>query len=437
MKSHILIGAASSGSGKTTFTLGLLKALRNRGYAVQPFKCGPDYIDTQYHTLAAGQPSVNLDTWLASEEHVKQLYSRYGAEPDVCVTEGVMGLFDGYDGMRGSSAEIAELLHIPVVLILNARSMAYSAAPILYGYKHFHPSIHITGVVFNQVTGESHYSYLQQACKDVGVESLGYLPKRSDIEIPSRHLGLTLEENFRFDAFTERIAALIEEFVDVDRLLQLSQNRIRPLGNAREAKNRENNQNNPSTIRIAVAKDEAFNFTYYENIRQLETLGKVTYFSPLRDTALPAETDFVYLPGGYPEFFLSTLSSNISMLQSIETYARAGGKLLAECGGMMYLCRTITGMDGIKHSMAGILEQDATMDGMKLHLGYRSLTYKDIPLRGHEFHYSHLTNALPSVATQYNAKGTETNTTLIRYENVIAGYTHLYWGEQNILDLWK
>lgn len=437
MKSHILIGAASSGSGKTTFTLGLLKALRNRGYAVQPFKSGPDYIDTQHHALAAGQPSVNLDTWLASEEHVKQLYSRYGTEADVCVTEGVMGLFDGYDGMRGSSAEIAELLHLPVVLILNARSMAYSAAPILYGYKHFHPSIDIVGVVFNQVAGESHYSYLQQACKDVGVESLGYLPKRSDIEIPSRHLGLTLEENFRFDAFTERIATLIEEFVDVDRLLQLSQNRIQSLGNARETKNRENNQNNPSTIRIAVAKDEAFNFTYYENIRQLETLGKVTYFSPLRDTALPAETDFVYLPGGYPEFFLPTLSSNTSMLQSIETYVRAGGKLLAECGGMMYLCRTITGMDGIKHSMAGILEQDATMDGMKLYLGYRSLTYKDIPLRGHEFHYSRLTNALPSVATQYNAKGTEANTAFIRYENVIAGYTHLYWGEQNILDLWK
>lgn len=437
MKSHILIGAASSGSGKTTFTLGLLKALRNRGYAVQPFKCGPDYIDTQYHTLAAGQPSVNLDTWLASEEHVKQLYSRYGAEPDVCVTEGVMGLFDGYDGMRGSSAEIAKLLHIPVVLILNARSMAYSVAPILYGYKHFHPSIHIAGVVFNQVAGESHYSYLQQACKDVGVESLGYLPKRSDIEIPSRHLGLTLEENFRFDAFTERIATLIEEFVDVDRLLQLSQNRVQSLENACETKSKENNQNNPSTIRIAVAKDEAFNFTYYENICRLETLGKVTYFSPLRDTALPAETDFVYLPGGYPEFFLPTLSSNTSMLQSIETYARAGGKLLAECGGMMYLCRTITGMDGIKHPMAGVLEQDATMDGMKLHLGYRSLTYKDIPLRGHEFHYSRLTNALPSVATQYNAKGVATDTAFIRYENVIAGYTHLYWGEQNILDLWK
>jgi cobyrinic acid a,c-diamide synthase len=437
MKSHILIGAASSGSGKTTFTLGLLKALRKRGYTVQPFKCGPDYIDTQYHTLAAGQPSVNLDTWLASEEHVKQLYSRYGAETEVCVTEGVMGLFDGYDGMRGSSAEITELLHIPVVLILNARSMAYSAAPILYGYKHFHPSIHIAGVVFNQVAGESHYSYLQQACKDAGIESLGYLPKRSDIEIPSRHLGLTLEENFRFDAFTERIATLIEEFVDVDRLLQLSQNRVQPLENAREAKSKENNQNNSSTIRIAVAKDEAFNFTYYENIRRLETLGKVTYFSPLQDTALPAETNFVYLPGGYPEFFLSTLSSNTSMLQSIETYVRAGGKLLAECGGMMYLCRTITGMDGIKYPMAGVLEQDATMDGMKLHLGYRNLTYKDIPLRGHEFHYSRLTNALPSVATQYNAKGVATDTAFIRYKNVIAGYTHLYWGEQNILDLWK
>ena len=451
MKSHILIGAASSGSGKTTFTLGLLKALRKREYAVQPFKCGPDYIDTQYHALAAGQPSVNMDTWLASEEHVQQLYNRYGAKSDVCVTEGVMGLFDGYNGMHGSSAEIAKLLQIPVVLILNARSMAYSAAPILYGYKHFHPSIHIVGVVFNQVAGESHYNYLQQACKDADVESLGYLPRRNDIEIPSRHLGLTLEENFRFDAFTERIAALIEEFVDVDRLLQLaspdlevqsdkepfSQTIIQSLENDRKTKNRENNQNNLSTIRIAVAKDEAFNFTYCENIRQLETLGKVTYFSPLKDAAFPAETNFVYLPGGYPEFFLPALSSNTTMLQSIKTYVSEGGRLLAECGGMMYLCRTITGMDGTRHPMAGVLEQDATMDDMKLHLGYRSLTYKGIALRGHEFHYSHLTNALPSVAIQYSAKNIATDTALIRYKNVIAGYTHLYWGEQNILDLWK
>ena len=145
-KSQFLIGAASSGSGKTTFTIGLLRALKNRGLNVQPFKCGPDYIDTKYHAIAAGEEAVNLDTFMASEEHVREIYSRYGGDADVCVTEGVMGLFDGYDGMSGSSAEIAALLDIPVVLILNAKSTAYSVAPVLYGFKHFYPKVRIAGV---------------------------------------------------------------------------------------------------------------------------------------------------------------------------------------------------------------------------------------------------------------------------------------------------
>ncbi len=467
MKSHLLIGAASSGSGKTTFTLGLLKALKKRGERVQPFKCGPDYIDTQHHALAAGKPSVNLDTWMASEEHVKALYCHYGEDASVCVTEGVMGLFDGYDGMRGSSAAIACLLRIPVVLILNARSMAYSVAPILYGYKHFHSSINIVGVVFNQVAGESHFSYLKQACEDAGVECLGYLPRKSDIEIPSRHLGLTLDEKFRFDAFTDRIAELIEEFVDVDRLLQLSSLNLENSVDGRvlaskqaqcsdELPTTNNNQidccqnlsekesKNTATagsgekpaMKIAIARDEAFNFTYCENIRRLEEWGSVSYFSPLKDPVLP-EADFVYLPGGYPEFFLLELSKNITMIESVKAYVKAGGKLLAECGGMMYLCRSITGMDGCAYTMAGVLEQDATMDQMKLHLGYRRVTYQGIPLCGHEFHYSKILHPLESVATQYNAKGMPTDTALIRYNNVIASYTHFYWGEQNILDLWK
>ncbi len=449
----MLIGAASSGSGKTTFTLGLLHVLKKRGCRVQPFKCGPDYIDTQYHTMVAGCASVNLDTWLASEDHVKQLYARYGAEADVCVTEGVMGLFDGYDGMHGSSAEIACLLHIPVILVLNARSMAYSAAPILYGYKHFNPAVHIAGVVFNQVAGESHYSYLQQACKDVGVECLGYLPRRSAIEIPSRHLGLTLDEKFRFDAFTDRIATLIEEFVDVDRLLQLASVPLEETNSAQTDHLRANpekaceanitiDKNNgavseKSSMRIAVARDEAFNFTYCENIRKLEALGEIIYFSPMRDSLLPAAADLVYLPGGYPEFFLEEISENDSMLYSIASYIKAGGKLLAECGGMMYLCHSIIGINGVGYPMVGALKQDATMKGMKLHLGYRKLNYNGMALRGHEFHYSHVNNSLPSETTMYNAKGMATNTAFIRYKNAIASYAHLYWGEQNILDLWK
>jgi cobyrinic acid a,c-diamide synthase len=182
---HFLIAAPSSNSGKTTLTLGLLRALKNRGMSVQPFKCGPDYIDPIHHTQAAGNSSVNLDTFMASHEHVTALYATCGQPADVCVTEGVMGLFDGADKMQGSSAAIAELLDIPVILVINAKSMAYSAAPLLYGFKNFYPGIRVVGAVFNFVNTESHYRFLQEACEDVGIEALGYLPKKEDIAIAS------------------------------------------------------------------------------------------------------------------------------------------------------------------------------------------------------------------------------------------------------------
>lgn len=433
MNAHILIGAASSGSGKTTLTLGLLRLLSKRGYAVQPFKCGPDYIDTQHHALAAGCPSVNLDTWMASEEHVRELYSRYGAKADVCLTEGVMGLFDGYDGMKGSSAAIASLLQIPVVLVLNARSMAYSVAPILYGYKHFNPTVRIAGVIFNQVAGESHFSYLKQACTDAGVHCFGYLPRQKDIEIPSRHLGLTLDEKFRFEEFSDRIAASIEKYIQVDDLLNICSKEtenVQPISAPVSSFS-------SRKLKIAVAHDEAFNFTYQENINQLKECGDVELFSPIRHFSVPLSADLLYLPGGYPEFFSSPLSANKSMIQSIRDYALSGGRVLAECGGMMYLCNSITGMDGISYPMAGVLDQEATMENMKLHLGYRMGEYNGVTWRGHEFHYSSLRNPMESACQLYSARNTTVDTALIRYKNVIAGYTHLYWGEQCIFDLWK
>lgn len=426
MKAHLLIGAASSGSGKTTFTLGLLRALKNRGGKVRPFKCGPDYIDTRHHKEAAGFPSVNLDSFMMSEQHIQELYQRYTSGTDYAVTEGVMGLFDGYDAMKGSSAEIARLLNIPVILIVNAKSTAYSVAPLLYGFRNFYKEINIVGAVFNFVASESHYSFLKQACEDAGVEALGYLPKQADVEIPSRHLGLTLDEAFCFDTFADRVAELVEKHVDIDRLLALTACRpdaVSPVSFLEERQS--------SPLKISIARDAAFNFAYEENIRFLHRLGKVTFFSPLKDSALP-ESDFVYLPGGYPELFLSGLSANRSMLQSIRNYAEAGGKLLAECGGMMYLCNDIKSSEGTSYPVVGLLDQSATMEQMKLRLGYRTLHYKDHILTGHEFHYSRIESQeekLLSVATAYTAKGSPVDTPLYQYKNVLAGYTHLYWGD--------
>lgn len=432
MNPQLLIGAASSGSGKTTFTMGLLRALKMRGLLVQPFKCGPDYIDTQFHALAAGKSSINLDTYMASEAHVRYLYRKYGKEADVCVAEGVMGLFDGYQRMQGSSAEIAGLLGIPIVLVVSARSTAYSVAPLIYGFKHFNPSLRIAGVVFNQVSSLSHFSYLKDACTDAGVECLGYLPASEGLKIPSRHLGLTLSAKQAMEIQIGKAAELINEHVDIDRLLQVCTCAFPEIA---ESKPLPGN----TGLRIAVAYDEAFNFVYRENLARFAELGEVTCFSPLAGKTLP-EADLIYLPGGYPELFARRLQNRRKLMEALKNYAENGGKILAECGGMMYLTRSLTvRKGGPTYEMAGVLPLDATMEGARLHLGYRRIQYKELELRGHEFHYSDLVepDALPSVARQFNVKDMEVKTSLYRYKNVIAGYTHLYWGETDILKLWE
>lgn len=424
--SAFLIAAPASGSGKTTLTLGLLRALKNREYRCQPFKCGPDYIDTKFHDLASGNPSVNLDLFLSSAAHVKSLFKKYGQEQEVRVIEGVMGLFDGYERMNGSSAQIAALLDVPVVLVVDARSMAYSAAALLYGYKHFDKKINVVGVIFNFTGSENHRRFLKEACEDVGLEVFGFLPKAANIEIPSRHLGLNLDKEYVFDAFAEKAASLIEECVDLEKLLSLTQRETEVFTQEKQSGGR---------MKIAVASDEAFNFMYYENRKSLERLGTVSFFSPLKDNHLP-EADFIYFPGGYPELFLEELSGNKSLLEDIRNYVEKEGKLFAECGGMMYLSSSITDKEGIEYPMAGIFRQKASMAQMKLTLGYRQFEYNGVHFRGHEFHYSSVEDAPESITQQYDARNRPVETKLLRYKNALGGYTHIYWAEKNqLMDL--
>ena len=441
MKPQLLIGAATSGSGKTTFTMGLLRALHKRGLRVQPFKCGPDYIDTQFHTLAADHESVNLDTWMASNTHVQHLYNKYGDGADVCVTEGVMGLFDGYQRMQGSSAEIARVLNIPVVLIVSARSTAYSVAPLIYGFKHFNPAVKIAGIVFNQVSSPSHFAYLREACVDAGVECLGYLPMTEGLKIPSRHLGLTLTAKRSMNTLIEQAAELVGKYVDLDKLLSICHRNFPCRYTLPYSSETGVESFTPSAkkMKIAIARDPAFNFIYRENIDRLSALGSITYFSPVYGSDLP-DADLVYLPGGYPELFARQLHRRKKLMEALRTYAEEGGEILAECGGMMFLTRSLTARQGgTAYAMTGILPLDCTMVGARLHLGYRRIEYKGMELRGHEFHYSNVVapDAMPSVAKQFTARGMEVSTPLYRYKNVIAGYTHLYWGETDILKLWK
>ena len=430
MKPQLLIGALHSGGGKTTVTMGLLRAMRRRGMQVQPFKCGPDYIDTRFHGVATGCDSVNLDTWLASEAHVHEVYARYGAKADACVVEGVMGLFDGYDRMQGSSAAIAQLLDIPVLLVVSARSTAYTVAALLHGVKTFRPGLRLAGVVFNQVGSELHAVMLRDACTDAGLRCFGCLPRAEGLEIPSRHLGLTLAAEQQMDAWIDRAADLVEAHVDVERLMEACKEDFRMPETAGAPA--------PGKMRIAVARDAAFSFIYRENLDRLAELGPVTFFSPLAGDPLP-DADLVYLPGGYPELFARELSSRQSTMEQLRGFAEAGGRILAECGGMIYLSSFIVcGGEG-SFRMCGILPFTATMEGARLHLGYRRLVDAAGRVwRGHEFHYSCLTEpeSLPSVARQYDARGERVPTPMYRYRNVIAGYTHLYWGESDIMYLW-
>lgn len=412
-----------------------MRALRREGHSVCPFKCGPDYIDTQFHHVASGNESINLDTFMASETHVREIFRRYSRGGDVSVIEGAMGMFDGYSGMKGSCAAIARLLDVPVVLLVDATATAYSVAATIYGFKNFKKDIKIVGVVFNRVASPSHFSFLREACEDAGVECFGYIGRNSSLQTPSRHLGLSLTAIGEMEAFIDAAADLVSSTVDIARLLEAT--RIESAERHSQEKEVPASAPRPE-LRIAVARDEAFNFIYPANIEALKSHPRydvsVKWFSPLTDRELP-DADLVYLPGGYPELYSRQLSGNEAMRRSVRDYAEAGGRILAECGGMIYLGREIDGEE-----MCGVFPLNITMEGARLSLGYRTVDIDGLKLRGHEFHYSRVAGddiSLGSIANQYNAKGMPVATPLYRHKNCIAGYTHLYWAETDILKLWN
>ena len=448
---QFLIAAPSSGSGKTTVSRGLMALLTRKGLKVQPFKCGPDYIDTKYHTEVCGRPSVNLDTFMASPAHVSELYAHYAEGADACVVEGMMGMYDGYDRDKGSSAEIAALLHLPVVLVVDAKSAAYSMAPLLSGFLHFRQDVQIAGVIFNRVGSPRHYEILQDVCKELNVTCLGYLPKHKSLEAASRYLGLDFSQTQTAEDL-ELLTGLLEQYVDWNLLLAkttlpvseetlplpgetglLPDNTELP-GDAEPLSGRAEplppkSHGKPRPLRILVARnEESFTFLYQEHLDILRRLGTVYFFDPECNRPI-RKTDLLYLPGGYPEKHLRKLGKAWNCRSSIQDYVRAGGKVLAECGGMMYLAEFILPIHLLYIGKS-----------RKLTLGYRQFDYNGLHLRGHEFHYTQLRHRPlppPSVAQVYNAKGQPVDTSVFRYKNVIASYTHLYWGEINPLDLFK
>lgn len=434
---QFLIAAPSSNSGKTTICWGLMAYLTKKKYKVQPYKCGPDYIDTKFHTDVCGRPSVNLDTFMASAGHTRGVYASYAADADVCIVEGMMGLYDGYDRDRGSSAEVAGVLDIPVVLVVDAASMAYSVAPLLKGFLEFRQDVHIAGVIFNKVGSGSHFSILKGVCDDFGVPCFGYMlnDRNPDFAFTSRYLGLDFTRKAKRSSW-DYISDKTMSHIDWEAMLKAT---ARPL----PAVSPDPVAATDEKMRIAVARNaESFCFIYQEHLDLLHRLGTVTFFDPERDAAMPAGTDLLYLPGGYPEKHAPLLSKNKSMLRSVREYIEAGGKTLAECGGMIYLAEDLKGREGAVYNLAGALpiRISAADADRRLTLGYRQFDFNGMKLRGHEFHYTQQTGgkeAPASAAQVFNARGGAVDTPVYRYKNLIASYTHLYWGELDLLNLFK
>jgi len=424
MNPRWLIAAPMSGSGKTTIARGLMALFARRGWRVQPFKCGPDYIDTKFHAAACGRPSINLDTFMASRSHVRELFERYAREADICIIEGMMGLFDGYDRDRGSSAEVAATLDVPIVLVVDARSAAFSMAALLQGFLHFRPELRFAGVIFNRVGSERHAAMLREVAAEVGIDCLGCLPKSAQLEQGSRYLGLDFSEA----AETDELMRLLEEHIDLDKLEKIRPRSYDDKTKVFSPKDQGLQHVRPQTSLVA-RNAESFSFIYEETLDTLRTQGKVRFFDPETEVPDFNGIDFLYLPGGYPEKHVEALVKNAACRQAIRDYAERGGRIVAECGGMMYLCQAIVDDEG-EHPMCGVLPHSITARkaDRRLSLGYRRFELNGHEYRGHEFHYTQFLGPTPPSVTQvYNAKGEPVATPVFRHKNVLASYTHLYY----------
>jgi len=418
MTPQFIISAPTSGAGKTTVSRGLMALLTENGLKVQPFKCGPDYIDTKFHATVCGRPSINIDTFFCDEERARRLYRRYAANADVAIVEGMMGMYDGYDRDRGSTAEIARTLGLPIILVVDARSTAYSIAPLLSGFIHFRNDVEVVGVIFNRVGSSRHEAMLRQVCTELNMECFGCLPKMREGETNSRYLGLDFSQ--KNDA-TE-LAHLIDKHVDWRKILSFTQRKtyIRP---------QESTVPQGGKLTLVARNAESFSFIYQEHIDYLRSQGQVDFFDPEEDKSIPQDIDLLYLPGGYPEKHVEALVAARRTRHSIAEYASHGGKILAECGGMMYLCDSIVTDDG-EHEMCGVLPHAITARTSDRHLslGYRQFMLNGKLVKGHEFHYSQFLGESPASAVQvYNACGEPIPTPVFKQDGVLASYTHLYF----------
>ena len=432
----LMIAGSHSGVGKTTISLGLMAAFKKRGLKVQGFKVGPDFIDPGHHSRLLGTPSRNLDGWMLSKEYNLATFSQSMCGKDLGIVEGVMGLFDGYGGRSeaGSSAQMAKWLNCPVILVVDASSMARSIAALVHGFQTFDPDLPVEGVIANRVGSQTHAGFLAEAMESIpNIAFLGGLPRTEEITIPERHLGLiTSDEDPYPIGLFDKLAALMEEHLELDKLYELPICRVK-------SKNIPLPKVSQSGLRLGVARDEAFCFYYQDNLDLLARFGAdICFFSPVRDSQLPPDLSGLYLGGGYPELFARELGENHSLKIEIMAAAQGGMPIFAECGGFMYLTRSVE-VGQRDYPMVGLYPFRTRMLSRRKALGYREVVLKKDSLlgpkglraRGHEFHYSELINGTVEGADLYqvsNRKGMEVGPDGFMAYNTLAGYIHFHFG---------
>jgi cobyrinic acid a,c-diamide synthase len=434
----LVIAGTQSGVGKTTVALALMAALRRRGLVVQPFKVGPDFIDPGHHTAICGRISRNLDTWMLSEDAVRALFNRASAGADISIIEGVMGLFDGRSATdpRGSTAHLAKVLGASVLLVVDASSVSASVAAIVKGFAEFDPDLPLAAVLCNRAAGPRHYASLETAIRRyTPLAPAGWLPRRPDWHIPQRHLGLITREDWN-GLDPDKLAAAFEETVDVDLLLEHTAPAARSVSDG-DLSFRAERSMARSLSRVAVARDAAFCFYYQDNLDLLQAAGaQIVPFSPLVDAQIPSGTDLVYLGGGYPELHAEGLASNCWMRESLRAFHRQGGRIFAECGGLMYCCRELVDGEGRCFPMLDLLPARTVMQKHLAALGYVTwqaagstlLGPMGTELRGHVYHYSRLQplGNLRSLAWLHR-EDEEPRADGFSAGGLLAGYAHLHF----------
>lgn len=444
---RLMVAGSHSGVGKTTVTVGLLQALSQSRWTVQPFKVGPDYIDPGYLTAVAGRPCRNLDGWLIPHQKLPHLFAQASRGAQIGLVEGMMGLYDGIDatGEKGSSAEMAKLLGCPVLLVIDASAVSRSAAAMVKGFLEFDRKVKIAGCFVNRVAGPSHYRLVKQAVERLtGVPVIGFLPWDERLRIPERHLGLLPETECReWRKILPLLARRMKEGLDLPAFQKIAR-QAKPLSFPQIGSDLEvvRSKNGACRVPIAVAQDEAFHFYYRENLELLEQNGaQIVPFSPLKDSRLPGKIGALYLGGGFPEMYAADLAGNRPMKRQMLRACAAGMPVYAECGGLMVLSRSIRTSGGRSYPMVGAIPADVRMTGRLQNFGYQKVRAAKSHLlgragesaRGHEFHHSALKEPPSGRWAAYRIQ--DRRSAVTRPEgyargSLLASYVHLHFWSQ-------